>query len=138
MEKERNCSRCKADHSTCQTWWRQCYVWICITANGTNLLVFIDDVTVDRNSKIYSPHSPNSPQPGCSSNAVVRAGSPYTNTRSAVMGSTPGPYDPLLHVSPLVLSLPSFLSLSLINKVTKKKNRPTTKHQLKVDAMMMW
>ncbi len=47
-----NSSRYKAHNIICETWWMM--EWACMASSGTGLLVFSDNVTEDRSSRINS------------------------------------------------------------------------------------
>ena len=54
MEKERNCSWSKHTTSSVKQDGGSVMAWACMAANGTGSLVFVDDVTADKSSKMNS------------------------------------------------------------------------------------
>ncbi len=54
MEKAWNSSWSKAYNIICETWWSSVMAWACMASSGTGLLVFSDDVTEDRSSRMNS------------------------------------------------------------------------------------
>ena len=54
MEKGSNGSWSKVFYLICQTFWRRVIAWAYMAASGTGSLVFIDDVTADKSSRMNS------------------------------------------------------------------------------------